>query len=182
MCPGEILFVDVLRVQHYRQAVALNANAHEAYFNFGVLCYQSNRSREAEAAFQKALSLDPGYAEAHNNLGALLQEQGDLAGAEYHFQKAIEFQPGLRLARFHLGRIYATQRKFALAIEQFERAASVDDEATPAYLYALGATQARAGKAAIARSTLAAARQKALARRQSSLAASIGRDLEKLRR
>jgi tetratricopeptide (TPR) repeat protein len=140
------------------------------------------RRDQAKAAFLKTLEISPSHAEAHNNLGALLQEQGDLAQAAAHFRKAIEIQPGLRLARFHLGRIYANQRRYAEAIAQFERAAGVDDEATPGYLYALGATLARAGDADGARSTLTAAREKAVARGQGSLAAAIGRDLERLRR
>ena len=168
--------------QHYRQAVALNPKAHEAYYNFGVLCYQSHRSGEARIAFERAVAINPGYAEAHNNLGALLQEQGRLTEAAQHFQRALELQPDLRLARFHLGRLYANQRRYPEAIEQFERAAAVDDESTPAYLYALGATRARAGDKAGAVATLAKAREKALARRQSALVASIDQDLHRLQR
>ena len=46
----------------------------------------------------------------------------------------------------------------------------------------LGATQARSGHTTDARSTLTIARQKALARGQASLAASIDRDLANLQR
>ncbi|MGE5647675.1 MAG: tetratricopeptide repeat protein [Acidobacteriota bacterium] len=166
---------------HYRQALALNANAYEAYYNFGVLCYRTGRRAEAQAAFAKTLSINPGYADAHNNLGALLQEQGRLQEAAAHFRKAVDLQPGLRLARFHLGRIYANQRRYREAIEQFEQAAAVDDEATPRYLYALGATRARAGDKSGAAATLAEARRKALAWGQTELARSIGSDLDRLR-
>ena len=62
------------------------------------------------------------------------------------FAKRSKSSPLSRLARFHLGRIYANQRRFPEAIEQFHRAVEgADDESRPAYLYALGATQARAG-------------------------------------
>jgi Tfp pilus assembly protein PilF len=172
----------VRAAEHYRQAVALNANAAEAHYNFGVLCYQSNRRAEARAAFEKALAINLGYADAHNNLGVLLEEEGRLDLASKHFERAIELQPGLRLARFHLGRIWANQRRFPQAIEQFRQAVDVDDEATPTYLYALGATQARAGDPTGAMSTLATARQKALGRGQSALAESIERDLARLKR
>ena len=76
--------------RHYREATAVNPNAHEAYYNFGVLCYQAKRRDEARAAFEKALAINPGYAEAHNNLGTLLEEEGKLAGAAEHFRRAIE--------------------------------------------------------------------------------------------
>jgi Tfp pilus assembly protein PilF len=169
--------------KHYREATALNPNAHEAHYNFGVLCYQGKRRHEARAAFEKALAINPGYAEAHNNLGTLLEEEGKLASAAEHFRTAIEAQPSFRLARFHLGRIYANQRRYAEAIEQFHRAVDgAEDESKPAYLYALGATQARAGDSSSAGATLATARERALALGQAALAASIDRDIERLRR
>ena len=167
---------------HFRQAVELDGNAHEAYYNFGVVCYQSHRRAEAEAAFRKALAINPGHADAENNMGVLFEEEGKLEEAKVHFEKAIGLQPNLRLARFHLGRILANQRRFPQAIAQLEQAVAADDEATPTYLYALGATQARAGDAARASSTLAAARDKARARGQAPLAAAIERDLGRLRR
>jgi tetratricopeptide (TPR) repeat protein len=167
--------------KHYRLAVASNQNAYEAYYNFGVLCYRAGRHSEARAAFENVLAINAGHADAHNNLGAVLQEQGHIAEAAGHFRRAVELQPGLRLARFHLGRIYANQGRYPEAIEQFERAVAVDDESTPTYLYALGATKARAGDVAGARSALALAREKAIVRSQPQLASSISRDLEKLK-
>ncbi len=168
--------------EHYREALTLDSNAYEAYYNFGVLCYASNRRGEAQAAFEKVLAINPNHADGHNNLGALREEQGKLDEAGREFQRAIELQPGLRLAHYHLGRIYANRQQWAPAIEEFRRAVEVDDEATPTYLYALGATQARSGDTAGAVTVLGAARKKALARGQSALAASIDRDLAKLNR
>jgi len=168
--------------KHYRRAIDLDPRSHEAFYNFGVLCYESGRRAEAEAAFRQTIAINSNHAQAHNNLGALLEEQGKLAEAAAEFQRAVELDPNLRLARFHLGRIYANQRRWSQAIEQFQRAVDVDDEATPTYLYALGATEARAGQAAAARATLSGAHAKALARGQATLAASIERDLEKLKR
>lgn len=166
--------------EHYRKAVALDPNAYEAHYNFGVLCFHSNRLAEAQAAFLKTLAINPAHAQAHNNLGAVLQAQGKLDAAAEQFRKAVEIQPGFRLARFQLGRIYANQGRYPQAIAEFEKAVQVDDESTPAWLYALGATQARAGDRQAARGTLANARDKALARGQAQLAASIEQDLRKL--
>jgi tetratricopeptide (TPR) repeat protein len=167
---------------HYRQAIAADPNAYDAYYNFGVMCYEAGRRDEARAAFSRALAINPRHAGAHNNLGALLQEQGRLAEASQHFRKAIEIQPDLRLARFHLGRIYVNQGRVSQAIEQFKKAVAVDDEATPTYLYALGAAQARAGDKTAAVSSLSLAHRKALARGQAALASSIERDIESLQR
>jgi tetratricopeptide (TPR) repeat protein len=169
--------------KHYREATALNANALEAHYNFGVLCYRLKRRDEARTAFARALAIDPGHAEAHNNLGTMLEEDGKLDSAAEHFRRATELQPSFALARFHLGRIYANQRRYSEAIEQFKRAVeSAEGESKPTYLYALGATQARAGDAASAAVNLTTARERALSLGQTALAASISRDLERSKR
>jgi MFS family permease/tetratricopeptide (TPR) repeat protein len=166
--------------RHYREAVAVDARAFDAHYNYGVFCYGAGRRDEAREAFVKALEINPNHAEARNNLGMILQEQGRLPEAAREFQKAIDARPDLRLARFHLGRIYANQQRWPEAIAQLQRAAEGDEEATPTYLYALGATQARAGQREAARVSLTAAKAKAVARGQSGLADAIGRDLRRL--
>ena len=168
--------------KHYRQAIALQPNSDEAHYNFGVLCYRSNRRAEAQAAFTSVLKINPGHADALNNLGVILEQQGRVNEAAECFRKALESRPDLRLARFHLGRIRANQGQFAEAIAHLQRAVSVDDEATPTYLYALGATLARSGETVRAASVLGQARERALARGQGPLAASIERDLAGLER
>jgi tetratricopeptide (TPR) repeat protein len=166
--------------KHYRAAIALEPNSDNAHYNFGVLCYRTNRRAAAEAAFSRALTINPAHAEAHNNMGSLLQQEGKLDRAAGHFRKAIDLQPDLRLARFHLGRIRANQGRYAEAIAEFERVVEVDDEATPAYLYALGATLARAGNTPRAIAVLRQARERALARGQEQVAAAVTRDLAQL--
>lgn len=168
--------------RHYRDAVSIDPRAFDAHYNYGVFCYSSKQRQEAREAFTKALAINPDHAEARNNLGMILQEEGRLAEAAREFEKAIEARPDLRLARFHLGRIYANRQRWAEAIDQLRRASEGDDEATPTYLYALGATQARAGQREAARASLAAAREKAVARGQAPLAQAIERDLERLGR
>lgn len=165
---------------HYRSAIALNPSEAEAHYNFGVLCFQAGKMREAKAAFEAALKADPNHAGAHNNLGAILQESGKLRDAQTHFERAVELDPALRLARFHLGRLYANQRRYGDAIAQFRETVAVDDDATPMYLYALGATYARSGDRLQARDALTQARARAEARGQTHLAASIARDLSRL--
>lgn len=165
---------------HYRAAIARNPSEAEAHYNFGVLCFEANKVPEAKRAFEAALKADPNHAGSHNNLGAILQQERRLRDAQAHFERAVELDPSLRLARFHLGRIYANQRRYSDAIAQFREITAADDDATPTYLYALGATYARAGERAQARETLTEARKRAEMRGQAQLAASITRDLARL--
>jgi len=166
---------------HYRAAVALNPNLADAHYNFGVLCLETGRTREAWQAFERTLRADPGHANAESNLGSLLAARGQWDAAAERFRRALERQPDLRGTRFQLGRILANQRRYREAQEQFAEAAKVEDPATPSYLYALGATQARAGQPQLARQTLVRARDLAVRFGQTDVAAAIERDLARLR-
>jgi Tfp pilus assembly protein PilF len=137
---------------------------------------------DAQAAFERAVELQPRHAEALNNLGAILEEKGKWGEAAGFYRRAIDANPAYPLAHFHIGRIYANQRKYALAIAEFERSLDPSTESTPAYLYALAATHARAGNRQRAVELLRDAKKEAVARRQEGLAVSIDRDLAALER
>ncbi len=171
-----------LAAEAYKSAIAMQPDLGEAHYNYGVLLLTSVAPNLAEAkrAFEKAIAVDPRHAAAHHNLGAIFQQQGQLVAAQKEFERAVELDPGARNSRFQLGRLYANARRNADAIAQLERAAAPpEDDQTPTYLYALAAVTARTGDAAKTKALLQAAREKAVARGQSQLAAAIERDLAK---
>jgi superkiller protein 3 len=167
----------------YRKAAELEPRNAEAHFQFGVLCSGQERYAEARAAFQKAVALDPKHAEALDGLGAVVEIGGAWEQAAGWYRKAIAAKPGLRLAHYHLGRSLVNQRRLAEAAGEFGKAAAEPwDEESAGYLYALAATQARAGERAAAVAGLERAREVAMRWRQVELAGAIEADLAKLRR
>ena len=108
------------------------------------------------------------------------EQQGRLDEALEFYRKAVERQPNYPLAHFHIGRILANQKKYDEAISHFLMALSPEDESTPAYLYALSATYARAGNREEALKYGRQAREKAEALGQTELLRSIDRDLQTL--
>ncbi|HUI40377.1 MAG TPA: tetratricopeptide repeat protein [Terriglobia bacterium] len=164
----------------YQAAVRLNPNRADCYYNYGVMMFHLQRNSEAEMAFRQAIEINPYHAEAHNNLGVLLEMQGKVDAALAEFEQAVRDQPDYRLAHFQLGRILVNQEKYPQAIEEFQKSLTPDDENTPSYLYALGATYARAGDRQNALRYMREARDRASARGQSALLASIDKDLESL--
>ncbi|MGH9397881.1 MAG: tetratricopeptide repeat protein [Terriglobia bacterium] len=166
--------------QEYQAAVSLDPNRADCYYNYGVLMFGLNRFSEAEQAFRRAIAINPYYAEAHNNLGFLIERQGHLDQAIEEFRKAVEDRPNYRLARFHIGQILVNQRKYAEAIAEFQKILTPNDATTPGYLYALGATYARAGDLQNALTYIRKARDEAAARGQTQLLASIDGDLKSL--
>jgi tetratricopeptide (TPR) repeat protein len=162
---------------HFDASLQQNPGRADAWYNYGVLLAHGKNDTEAEQAFRRAIEINPNYAEAHNNLGAIYQQHGRLDDAAREFRQAIADQPNYPLARFHLGRILANQNQYAEAIEQFRKALKPADERTPTYLYAIGATYARAGDLRQARHYLQQARDTASAHGQKELLTSIERDL-----
>lgn len=166
--------------KHYRLAVTTNPDLAESHYNFGVLLVGQQRFQEASQAFKQCLQLNPYYAEAHHNYGVMIEREGKLDEAALHYRKAIENKPGYRSAHFYLGRILVNQNKLSEAIEQFLQTLTPEDEDTPRYLYALGATFIRAGNRPKGIQYLRDALKKASAMNQTQIANSIERDLKRL--
>lgn len=167
-------------VEAYQKAVSINPNRADCYYNYGVLMFDLRKLPDAEQAMRKALQINPFYAEAHDSLGYLLAMQGHFNEALDEYSKAVEERPDFRLARFHTGQILVSQSKYPQAIQEFLKILSPDDASTPGYLYALGATYARAGDRQNALAYMRKARDEAAARNQEQLLTSIKRDISDL--
>ncbi|HKQ76840.1 MAG TPA: tetratricopeptide repeat protein [Blastocatellia bacterium] len=166
--------------KHYRAVVAINPNLTDSHYNYGVLLAGQERYADAAQAFYRSLQINQFNAEAHHNYAAMIEREGRLDEAAEHFRKALENKPGHRLAHFHLGRILVHQGKLAEAIEHFHRTLKEEDEQTPRFTYALGATYVRAGEKQKGIQFLREALKRATALGQTQLAASVERDLRQL--
>jgi tetratricopeptide (TPR) repeat protein len=166
--------------EHFRAAVRLNPNHADSYYNYGVLLFEQRKDVEAEEMFRKAVEANPFHSQAFHNLGFLREQQGRLDEALVFYRKAVERQPDYPLAHFNIGRILANQKKYDEAISHFLVALSPEDESTPAYLYALSATYARAGNREEALRYGRRAREQAAARGQTELLRSIDKHLQTL--
>jgi tetratricopeptide (TPR) repeat protein len=166
--------------EHFQAAVRINPNSADSYYNYGVVLFEQRRYAEAEGLFQKALEVNPFYSQAFHNLGFMREQQGRLDEALEFYRKAVERQPNYPLAQFHIGRILANRKKYDEAISHFLLALSPEDDSTPAYLYALSATYARAGNLEEALKYGRRAREQAETRGQTELLRSIERDLQSM--
>jgi superkiller protein 3 len=169
-------------VEAYHKAVAINPNRADCYYNYGVLMFQLRKFSESEQSMRKAIQINPYYVEAHDNLGYLLAMQGHFDEALAEYRKAVAERPDFRPAHFHIGQIFAHEGKYPEAIQEFLKILTPKDERTPAYLYALGATYARAGDRQNALLYMRKARDEAAQRKQEQLLTSIKRDIANLER
>jgi tetratricopeptide (TPR) repeat protein len=165
---------------HYHAAVAVNPNLADSHFNYGIVLMGLARYADAAAAFQRSLERNPFQADAHYNYAIIIERDGKLDEAAAHYRQALANDPGHRLTHFHYARILVMQDKLSEAIEHLQQTITVDDEDTPRFLYALGATYARAGDRTKALQYLRAAQKRAEQRGQTEIAAAITRDLQRL--
>lgn len=167
--------------EHYRRALGAGTATAELHYDYGVILGMQERWDEAEAAYRQALELNPLHVQAHNNLGQIFERRRDLEAATAHYAKAVAIQPSLRIARFNLGRMLMAANRLPEAITQFEKLQTPRDAEAPLYLFALATARIRAGQTQDGVRMADEARQLALEHGQRDLAATIARELGKLK-
>src|SRR5262245_42403462 len=111
----------------FRQALRLDPNYEEAYFNLALLIADRDRD-EAMRLLEPAVDLDPGYAEAHQQLGILKQKEGDSLAAEYHFRRCVELDPTDYWSHLYLANALALQNRTSEAEESYGRAVKLQPQ------------------------------------------------------
>ena len=165
----------------YRAALAAGRNISEAHANYAQVLLAQRRAADAIPVFRAALESNPADGTARNGLGLALEMVGDAGGALAAYRQAVADAPTLRAARFNYGRALVTAGRPQDAIPEFEKILEPEDADTPRYLFALAAARVRVGDVAAGRTQANAALSMARRYGQEDLAASIERDLEKLK-
>ena len=115
-----------------------------AYTRKGWMFFQSGRSRDAQAAFEKALALNPKDPAAHNGLGFALLSAGDAKAAKPHFEAALEIWPEGGGPLNGLARCLKAEGKPEEAIAIWKKFAEID--APNAGTYGLATTYQELGQ------------------------------------
>lgn len=165
----------------YRQALAAAVNLAEAHANYAQVLLAQSRAAEAIPVLRRALEANPADAAARNALGLALESTGDLDGAAGEYRRAMSAAPALRIARFNYARTLMVRGRLHEAADEFQKLRRPEDIETPRYLFALATALVRLGNVEQGRAEAQAAL--ALAKRHglSELAASIERDLARLK-
>ncbi|MEH2057463.1 MAG: tetratricopeptide repeat protein [Nostoc sp.] len=88
-------------VTYYKQAIALQPDLLEAYYNLALALQEQGEFEEAIASHQKVLELNANYGEFYFNVGKIYQQQNQ-------FQKAVSaYRQGLKLINPHYAKAVA---------------------------------------------------------------------------
>jgi tetratricopeptide (TPR) repeat protein len=167
--------------ENYRAVIARGVGVDDAHYDYGVLLGMQEKWDEAAEAYRKALAANPLHARAHNNLGQVLERRQKYGEAEAEYRLAVEAQPMFRLARFNLGRMLLVLRRPEEAIGELQRLTEPRDAETPPYLFALSTAYVRSGHLSEGIRWATEAKELALAYGQDDLAATIERDLARIK-
>lgn len=134
-------------LRHEPPAVAAGPDlAAEEWYQLGV-DLESEKTREAKAAYRKAIELEPGHVDAYLNLGRLLHEEGRVRTAEECYRQALELRPTDATACFNLAVALEDLGRPMEALTAYERVIELDSEYADAYFNVAGIYE-RLGKRA----------------------------------
>ena len=90
-------------IKAFKNALILNSNFAETYFNMGIVLRYQDKVDEAIDAYKKAISLKPDYAAAYNNMGMAFKDQDKLDEAIKAFRKSVSLEPDDAHTYFNMG-------------------------------------------------------------------------------
>ena len=117
----------------YKNALKLQPNTPDLYFNLGIAHTQLNRLEEAANAYLQALQINPNFFEAHGNLGIVLQRQGKLDAAIASYQAGLKINPTDARGYFNLGTALRDSGDLAAAVNSYEKAIQLFPNYTDAH-------------------------------------------------
>ena len=116
-------------------------NVADYWFDKGALCATYGNDSAAIKYFQKAISLDPQRSDAYFEQGVSYGQLENFFKAIALIDKAIEMKPHSGLYYYGRARVYLLADEKEKAMEDFKKAAELDDEDAQNYLNTIARTQ-----------------------------------------
>lgn len=120
-------------VTSYRNALKLQENMPDLWFNCAIALSHLNRLDEAASAYQHALQIQPNFFEAYGNLGTILQRQGKLDEAIKNYQEGLKINPQDARGYFNLGTALRDKGELQAAVDAYQKAIQLFPNYTDAY-------------------------------------------------
>jgi len=136
---------------HYEEAIRLQPDYADAYYNRGNVLLAKGRIDEAIADWEKALQMHPNDADAHTSLGNALLQKGSLREAIAHYVTAQALAPEDPHSRNNVAWVLATAsdssiRDGARAVGFAQEAVQLSGGREPRFLRTLAAAYAESGR------------------------------------
>ena len=101
-----------------QEALKLNPDLADAYYNLGNIQRELSKSKEAELSLRRAIELDSTMGEAYFNLGLLLRANSKYDEAMYNFEKAKDNNMDANMCLAQVGHILLRQGNHDIGIKK----------------------------------------------------------------
>jgi len=125
-------------IEAFKQAVKLDPNFIEAYFELSIVYYAS-RLNDAIMTLKKLIELKPDHVEAYLRLGLYYYQLKKYEEAIEELNKVIKLKPDYPDAYWGLGIVYSALERFDKAKEVLEKAIKIEPDFLAGY-FLLGST------------------------------------------
>lgn len=113
-------------IAHYTEAIRLNPNFADAYYNRGLIYDYYVDDDLALADYAEALRIQPDYALAHYRRGVIYDTRGESDLALVAYTEAIRYHPHNFRFYHYRGVIYQAQGDYALALADYTQALAIE--------------------------------------------------------
>ena len=120
-------------IQEYGEAIRLNPDLAEAYYNLGLALHKQEQNEAAITAYRQALVVEPTMANAQYNLGLALYQQGRKEEAIAAYEQSIHLDKDNANAYFNLGIALQEQGDTAKAISAYREVLILNPQSITAY-------------------------------------------------
>ena len=104
------------------QAILVDSEDAQAYFNKGTNLEKLGRFEEAKEAYRNALRIWPEYAEAHCNLGGIACSESRFEDASLHLNNAVKFGDKTAIPIRFLGQLFLSLGNHREGLNELRRA------------------------------------------------------------
>jgi len=121
----------------FRKAIREDNNFWEAYYNLGIVYFNSGRYNLALQQFNRVINALPNFDKPYFGRGLIYEKQKKYDEAIADFKKVAEFNPNDYKAFYYLGKISVINKDYKKAEEYLNKARKLNPEFAPTF-YELG--------------------------------------------
>ncbi len=121
----------------FKQAIQKDPRFWEAYYNLGIVYFNSGKLDLALAQFNKVIRALPNFSKPYFGRGLIYYKKGHFEKAINDFQKVVDLNPNDYKAFYYLGQIYRRLKRYDNAKKALNEAKKINPEFAPIF-YEMG--------------------------------------------
>ena len=124
----------------FKRAIREDPKFWEAYYNLGIVYYNTNRYNQALDQFNQVINALPNFDKPYYGRGLIYEQQNRLDEAIADFIKVTEFNPNDYKPFYYLGKLSVKNGSYEEAAQYLDKAIEINPDFAPTY-YELGNIQ-----------------------------------------